>query len=205
MPTAFSIEHPERKEVLYRGTEPIFSAADLGKPAAGKDGIWLIAQDTEGNCSLKLITPDGREIKSFETDANTFDELLVSDTELHPFSPGPFISQGLLLDLNEFFQNDDEISPDDLSIKDALCVDGELFVIGSSFNFYTLAGRESDFGDRTGWKFDECLEMGKKLPAENVLSNYNAGSFSEYILYPNILNVKDFFTEIAIRLKQRNP
>lgn len=391
-----TMEH-QRKEVLYRGTEPIFSAVDLGKPAAGKDGIWLIAGDTDGNSSLKLITPEGKEIKSFETDANTFDELLVSDTaifilrggselsaldfdcnelwrtklrgensyvvksadnklylvlpnekenelhvlnsetgslepafsclsgnvssgygedflylnndsgmytlnsdgetetliiwsecglppcgtgttkgllrgvmpvnpqcfliqnmggvklltaadptkvkakqelklvsanpdyylelftaqfnnenqdyyislidysqggtieynvaqtrlnteiisgevpdminfnpvylstgresatELHPFSPGAFISQGLLLDLNEFFQNDDEISLDDLSIKDALCVDGELFVIGSCFNFSTLAGKESDFGDRTGWKFDEYIEMGKTL------------------------------------------
>lgn len=79
-------------------------------------------------------------------------------------SPYPYISKSLLVNLEDLFKQDEEISIEDIVIRKALSSNDGIYFIGGTFNFETLVGRYSDFGDRYGWTLAEYLDFEKTLP-----------------------------------------
>ena len=87
-------------------------------------------------------------------------------------SPFPFMRKGLLENLVNYLDADDEIGIEDISIANALQRNGGIYFIGSDFSIETLEGLYSRFGDRNGWTLEEYLEMEQTLPSD-VMTIYN--------------------------------
>ncbi len=87
------------------------------------------------------------------------------------FSPFPYISSGLLLDLESFLENDSEINSEDISIAKALQSLGGIYFISGGFSFETAVADFTQFGDRYGWTLEEYLEIESRR--ENVPTLYN--------------------------------
>ena len=91
---------------------------------------------------------------------------------LSRLSPAPYIGKELLADLTPFFDNDPELSLEDLSVLKPLQTDGGIYVLGSDIFLETRMGRESDFGEVFGWSIAQYLDFERRLP-ENVWTMYN--------------------------------
>jgi len=74
-------------------------------------------------------------------------------------SPFPFISKGLLLDMDKCIANDSTVADDDLVALTALRSFGGLFLLGSNITVDTLVAKQSRFGERYGWTMQEYLEL----------------------------------------------
>ena len=98
---------------------------------------------------------------------------------LSRLSPDPYIGKELLADLTPFFDNDPELSLEDLSVLKPLQTDGGIYFLGSNIYLETRLGRESDFGEVFGWSIAQYLDFERRLP-ENVWTMYNITA--EYFL-----------------------
>ena len=97
-------------------------------------------------------------------------------------SPYSYIGRNYLVDLCAFFEKDNEISLEDIAIANALISQGGVYYIDGTFNFETLVGRYSDFGDRYGWTLAEYLEIERSLPSQvETIYNMTKKSFLRYI------------------------
>lgn len=98
-------------------------------------------------------------------------------------SPYPFISRGLLTNLEEYLEKDSEISADDIAIAKALKSSGGIYFISGQFSFETLIARYDDFGDRCGWTLDEYLDIdGLLAPDEMLINNMTRETFISSIV-----------------------
>lgn len=97
-------------------------------------------------------------------------------------SPFPFISKGLLIDMQTFIEQDPEMSLEDISIRNALDSPGGIYYIDNKFTFITLIGRNSQFGDRFYWTISEYLNIEDSLPDDvQMIYNMTKETFIEYI------------------------
>lgn len=93
-------------------------------------------------------------------------------------NPYPYISKNLLANLETFFNQDGEINIEDVAIANALDSYDGIYYISGVFNFETLVGRYSDFGDRYGWTLAEYLNLEKAVPDEiETIHNMTKESF----------------------------
>lgn len=74
-------------------------------------------------------------------------------------SPFPFLSKGLLLDMEECIAEDELINADDIIAKKALCSFGGLYFLGSNVTVDTMIADYSRFGDNYGWSLAEYLKI----------------------------------------------
>lgn len=98
-------------------------------------------------------------------------------------NPYPFISKNLLVNLKDFFDQDGEINIEDIAIANALDYHDGIYFISGVFNFETLVGRYSDFGDQYGWTLAEYLSLEKTVPDEiETIHNMTKESFINRIV-----------------------
>lgn len=98
-------------------------------------------------------------------------------------NPYPYISKNLLANLEAFFNQDEEINIEDIAIANALDSHDGIYYISGVFNFETLVGRYSDFGDRYGWTLAEYLNLEKTVPDEiETIHNMTKESFINFIV-----------------------
>lgn len=87
-------------------------------------------------------------------------------------SPNAYAGKGLLTDMKPLIEGDEDLSPEDIVLYKALDYKGGIYVIGDSYNIYTLAARESDFGQRYGWTLEEYRQIDAGL-REDQMCIYN--------------------------------
>lgn len=98
-------------------------------------------------------------------------------------NPYPYISKGLLVNLETLFNRDEEINIEDIAIANALDSHDGIYYISGAFNFETLVGRYSDFGDRYGWTLAEYLDLERTLPDDvETIHNMTKESFINCIV-----------------------
>ena len=127
-----------------------------------------------------------------------------------------FAAKGLLIDLNQFLETDEEIKREDLmsSVLDACTYDGKLVGLPTGFSVRTVVGKASDVGTEPGWTFAEmkalleskepgtqlfygvnrewalnmCLNLGYKqfIDMENVNCNFNCQEFIDVLEFANL-------------------
>ena len=71
------------------------------------------------------------------------------------------IRQKYLEELDRYFENDTEVSMDDLipSLRDAFSVDGSLYCLVSDFSISTMVGKSSMVGEKMGWEMEEVYRL----------------------------------------------
>ena len=108
-------------------------------------------------------------------------------------SPYPYMRKGILADLTEFLNSDNEISADDIAILNALDSDGGVYFLSCGFNFETLLGKRSEFGDRYGWTISEYLDKDReKSSGTETIHNMTKEGFADNILSRYIRKAVDW-------------
>ena len=104
-----------------------------------------------------------------------------------------FVKRGIFVSLDEYFENDDEISTSDFleAPFEASKIDGKLYYTPSSFGINTILAKTSEVGNKTGWTVNEMADhiMGLSddvmvFPAdtkEEVLNSSIASSYDDFI------------------------
>lgn len=104
---------------------------------------------------------------------------MIMFTSLSPYS---YISKGLIMDLSSLFEEDEEISLDDIVIKTALNSSEGIYFVSSNFALETMVGLHSQFGDRYGWTLSEYLEIESSMsPESETLYNTTKQQFLRQI------------------------
>lgn len=107
--------------------------------------------------------------------------------------PYSYMSKGLLVDMTQFFERDEAISLDDISIANALDSFSGIYYISGAFSFETLVGRYSDFGDRYGWTLSEYMSIEETLPDDiETIHNMTKESFINCIVSRYIRTAVDW-------------
>lgn len=77
-----------------------------------------------------------------------------------------YASNGILVDLYPYLENDPELSKDDFfeNVLKATEVNGGLYMANSGFAIYTAAGAAAVVGDKPGITYDEYYEALSKMP-----------------------------------------
>lgn len=72
-----------------------------------------------------------------------------------------FASKGLMMDMYELIDQDEELSRDDFmpNILTACEMDGKLVVLPTGFSLQTLIGKSEDVGDEPGWTIEEMQAL----------------------------------------------
>lgn len=97
-------------------------------------------------------------------------------------SPYALIARGLLADLREFMEADNEVSEEDIAVAKAIDTGGGIYYISDSFYLETLVGRYSQFGDRYGWTLSEYLDIENGLSQDtDMIYNMTKETFLERV------------------------
>lgn len=99
----------------------------------------------------------------------------------------------MLVDMTQLFERDENISIDDIAITNALDSFSGIYYISGAFNFETLVGRYSDFGDRYGWTLSEYMSIEETLPDDiETIHNMTKESFINCIVSRYIRTAVDW-------------
>lgn len=73
----------------------------------------------------------------------------------------PWAEKGILEDLYSYIDADEQLGREDFvgSVLDAYTVEGRLYAIGTHFNLWTVCGKTSRVGGKTGYRVSEMLEL----------------------------------------------
>ena len=88
-------------------------------------------------------------------------------------------AKGLLCDLYEFIDSDEELSRDDFfeNILTAMESDGKLYSIAPTFGIVSLVGNADVVGEEMGWTLQELMDVSKAHPeAQYLLDPYTTKS-----------------------------
>lgn len=77
-----------------------------------------------------------------------------------------YISKGLFADMYEFMDKDPEIKRSDFieNIISSFETDGKLYKFTDSFKIYSVIGKTSEVGDKTGWTYDDVIKYVDSKP-----------------------------------------
>lgn len=115
---------------------------------------------------------------------------MICFSNIYPYS---YMSKGLLVDMTQLFERDENISIDDIAITNALDSFSGIYYISGAFNFETLVGRYSDFGDRYGWTLSEYMSIEETLPDDiETIHNMTKESFINCIVSRYIRTAVDW-------------
>lgn len=98
-------------------------------------------------------------------------------------SPNIYAGKGLLVDMKPLIEADEELSPEDIVLYKALDYNGGIYVMGESYYVYTMAARESDFGQRYGWTLEEYRQIDAGLREDQMcIYNLTRESFIDNVI-----------------------
>ena len=121
--------------------------------------------------------------------SGTFPDML----SFSSLSPYPYMSKGILADLTEFLNSDNEVSADHIAILNALDADGGVYFLSPYFTFETLMGKTSEFGDRYGWTVSEYLDIEREAASDTeTIHNMTKEGFVDNILSRYIRKAVDW-------------
>jgi hypothetical protein len=85
---------------------------------------------------------------------------------------GNYVRKGMLADLYPFIDNDPDFSREDFlqPLLKAFETDGKLYSIAPAFEFYTLVGKTSIFGEEQGQSFAELQAAAAKIDGASLFS-----------------------------------
>lgn len=71
------------------------------------------------------------------------------------------VEKGLLEDLTPYYENDSEVSIEDLipAVSEAMKIDGKFYYLAPYFSINTVVGKTRNVGTGTGWTFDELKAL----------------------------------------------
>lgn len=98
-------------------------------------------------------------------------------------SPNIYAGKGLLVDMKPLIEADKDLSPEDIVLAKALDYNGGIYVMGESYYVYTMAARESDFGQRYGWTLEEYRQIDAGLREDQMcIYNLTRESFIDNVI-----------------------
>lgn len=103
-------------------------------------------------------------------------DILVTDD----LSMENYAARGLLSEIGEFIEKDDELSRTDFlqNVFDAYSTDGKLYYVIPCFSMGTMIGASSTVGERTSWTFADAMLLLETLPeGTNLLPEACRNSF----------------------------
>lgn len=105
-----------------------------------------------------------------------------------------YIEKGLLADIYEFMETDEEINKEDYfqNVLDAYSVDGKLYSIVPTFTIWTVIGKASEVGTEPGWTMKEMQQLlasksegtslfGETMTRDNLMYYATMMSLPEFI------------------------
>jgi ABC-type glycerol-3-phosphate transport system substrate-binding protein len=133
---------------------------------------------------LKEYASDIDSITSFNNDiiAGNIPDVIFVEREMQY---GNYVRKGMLADLYPFIDNDPDYSREDFlePILKAFETDGKLYSIAPAFEFDTLVGKTSIFGEKQGQSFADLQAAAAKIPGANLFgSAINRDVFTDRIL-----------------------
>lgn len=160
------------QSVLESGKDPLLFYSNLSRNVAAFN-----AQSSDCFVRILDLTENGKlTAEQALTKLNTQimsgyrPDMLLLDGAISPF---PFIRQGLLRDLSQDIEHDEQMRMEDILIANAVVNDcGGLYLMTNSFRFETRIGLSSRFGNVWGWSFDQYLDIARKTP-EGHMVMYN--------------------------------
>lgn len=80
--------------------------------------------------------------------------------------------KGVIEDLNSYLQNSQVLNRSDLiePVLNAYTTNGILCAIPNTFSIYTLTGRTSEVGEKSGWSLDEMIDFANRYPDAEIIS-----------------------------------
>ncbi len=165
-------------------------------------GLWLAGNseivdrvaafnksNPEYEMEIKSYSNDNA-IKQFNLDvaSGNIPDILVLD-EWSPVDE--YIEMGMLENLYEYFDQDDEVSKEEIlePLRKAMEVDGKLYYLSEWYDVSTWIVPTDYVGNKIGWTLDECMEFVKKYP-DASLFDFTDKSYVLYALTFN--NLVDF-------------
>ncbi|MDD4774015.1 MAG: hypothetical protein PHZ09_10520 [Eubacteriales bacterium] len=106
-----------------------------------------------------------------------------------------YIDKGMLVDLYELFDSDDDINRDDIikAVRIAYETNGELYCLPTGFSISTLTGKASIVGDKESMTLEEFYELYEEA-GENasVINSINKKYFFKTLLKANLGDFVDY-------------
>lgn len=153
--------------------------ADLFNSSQSEYYVEVIDYNSQGG---DAGTQSGLQQLNIELTAGTYPDMICFTPQISPF---PYISKGLLVDMEEYINEDPDISLEDIVAIKALRSLGGIFIIDAGIQIEGYCGLRSRFGDRQGWTLEEY---------EEIESSLEDGQFMVY----NVPQ-KKFFNDLALR------
>ncbi|HKM34121.1 MAG TPA: extracellular solute-binding protein [Lachnospiraceae bacterium] len=94
--------------------------------------------------------------------------------------------KGVIEDLNPYMQNSQVINRSDLiePVINAYTTNGILCAIPATFSIYTLTGRTSEVGEKSGWTLDEMIAFANQYPdSEIIVHSSNIAMLSYCVMF----------------------
>lgn len=129
--------------------------------------------------------------------AGNIPDIIILDEQMPVDS---YIQKGLLADIYEFMETDEEINKEDYfqNIFDAYSVDGKLYSIVPSFTVWTVLGKASEVGTESGWTIKEMQQLLASKPEGTSLFGETM-TRDNLMYYATMLSLPEFInTETGV-------
>lgn len=131
----------------------------LGTVYPGNNVKSAVAKFNRSNSEYEVVIVDysEMEMERLLADLSTGKGQDIIDMGAFPLSVANCVSKGMLEDLTGYFENDAELSTDDLlePVRKAMEINGKMYYVSSDFSVSTVAARKADVGDCEGWSVQE--------------------------------------------------
>ncbi len=105
-----------------------------------------------------------------------------------------YVSKKLFADMNPFLEADPELKKEDYlqNVFEALSRDGKLYQISPSFYIFTVLGKASEVGEKSGWTFEDLQKLmkskGPDVVSFNEITKQNVLDFSMWFCNSQFIN-----------------
>ena len=138
----------------------VYEAADGFNASQDRYHLTIINYNTGENGNTAAGEEQGMTRLLTEIAAGQYPDLVCFDN----ISPYPFISKGVLLDMESCMAGDEDIRIEDIMCYRALRAWGGVYMLSNCLSITSQCGLSSRFGDRVGWTLQEYLELEGSLP-----------------------------------------
>lgn len=121
----------------------------------------IVVKNVEEYDSDEALAEGIEEMTNGIFSGNMPDILITDDLSMENYA-----ARGLLSDIGEFIEKDDELSRTDFlqNVFDAYSTDGKLYYVIPCFSVGTMIGASSTVGERTSWTFADAIQLLEALP-----------------------------------------